>query len=325
VAAFDAVSSTTIAAGGSTVIDYWLVNFGKGAASASTTGIYLSTDATITTADTLLMTVGSTGLAANGASGYVDHQSLTLTLSGSLAPGTYYIGGIADYTNAIAEGNEANNNHEVTKITVTGPAQPDLVAAFDAVSNTTIAAGGSTVVDYWLVNFGKGAAAASTSGLYISTDATITTADTLLTTIGSSGLTANGTAGYYDHQTITLNLPGSLAPGTYYIGGLADYTNAVAETNEANNNYGVRQITVTAAGHSAATVNSGSDSFVFVSDLGKNGNTLPDQNHFQVDNPAIIALRDLAQGAGADAYHFVPPDTASAEVLKHYLSDFHFV
>ena len=61
-------------------------------------------------------------------SGYEDHQTVTLNLPGSLAPGTYYIGGIADYTNVIAEGNEANNNHEVTKIIVTGPPQPDLVA-----------------------------------------------------------------------------------------------------------------------------------------------------------------------------------------------------
>ena len=33
---------------------------------------------------------------------------------------------------------------------------PDLVAAFNSVSSTTIAAGGSTVIDYWLVNFGNG-------------------------------------------------------------------------------------------------------------------------------------------------------------------------
>ena len=188
VAAFDAVSSTTIAAGGSATIDYWLVNFGKGAASASTTGIYLSTDATITTSDTLLTTVASASLTANGTAGYYDHQIVALNLSGSLAPGTYYIGGIADYTNAVAEGNEANNNHEATKIIVTGPAQPDLVASFDSVTSTTIAVGGNTSIDYWLVNFGTGAASASTTGIYLSTDATITTSDTLLMTVGSTAL-----------------------------------------------------------------------------------------------------------------------------------------
>jgi CARDB len=252
-AAFDHVSNTTIAAGGSTSVDFWLVNFGKAAAAASTSGLYLSTDATITTADTLLTTVASPGLTANGTAGYYDHQTVSLTLPGNLAPGTYYIGGVADSNNTIAESNETNNNHDATQITVTGPAQPDLTAAFDHVSNTTIAAGGSTSVDFWLVNFGKAAAAASTSGFYFSTDATITTADTLLTTVASPGLTANGTAGYYDHQTVSLALPSNLAPGTYYIGGIADYNNVIAESNEANNNHDVTKITVTAPSSSVAT------------------------------------------------------------------------
>ena len=243
---FDSLSSSTIAAGGSTSIDYWLVNFGKAAAAASTSGIYISTDATITTSDTLLMTVGAGALTASGTAGYYDHQTITLNLPGSLAPGTYYIGGIADYANGVVESNEANNNYNVKQITVTGSAlKPDLTVSFDSLSNSTIAAGGSTSIDYWLVNFGKAAAAASTSGIYISTDATITTSDTLLMTVGAGALTASGTAGYYDHQTITLNVPGSLAPGTYYIGGIADYANGVAESNEANNNYNVKQITVT--------------------------------------------------------------------------------
>ncbi|WP_410958787.1 hypothetical protein, partial [Salmonella sp. 6201] len=85
-----------------------------------------------------------------------------------------------------------------------------------------IAAGGSTNVDFWVVNFGEAAAAASVSGLYLSTDATIDTGDTLLTTVASPGLSANGATGYYDHQTVSLALPANLAPGTYYIGGIAD-------------------------------------------------------------------------------------------------------
>ena len=100
------------------------------------------------------------------------------------------------------------------------------------VSNTTIAPGGSTSVDFWVVNFGNAASAASTSGLYLSTDATITTSDTLLATVASPALTPMSTPGYYDHQTVSLTLPGNLAPGTYYIGGIADYNNAVAESNE---------------------------------------------------------------------------------------------
>ena len=129
---------------------------------------------------------------------------------------------------------------------MTGPTLPDLTASFDSVSQTSLAAGGSTTVDFWLVNFGKAAAAPSTSGFYFSTDATITTGDTLLTTVASPGLTANGTPGYYDHEAVTLTLPNGVAPGTYYIGAVADYTNAIAEGNETNNNHNVVQITVVA-------------------------------------------------------------------------------
>jgi serralysin len=250
IASFDSVSSTTIAAGGSTNVDFWVVNLGKDVAAASISGLYLSTDPTITTGDTLLTTVASPGLSAGGAPGYFDHQTISLGLPANLAPGTYYIGGIADYNNAIAESNEANNNHDAVQITVTAPAappQPDLTASFDSVSSTTMTAGGSTNVDFWVVNFGKAAAAASISGLYLSTDATITTGDTLLTTVASPGLSAVGATGYYDHQTVSLALPANLAPGTYYIGGIADYNNAISESNEANNNHNVTQISVVAA------------------------------------------------------------------------------
>ena len=54
----------------------------------------------------------------------------------------------------------------------------------------------------------------------------------LLATVSSPALTSYLTTGYYDHQTVTLTLPGNLAPGTYYIGGIADYNNTVPESNE---------------------------------------------------------------------------------------------
>jgi hypothetical protein len=170
---------------------------------------------------------------------------------------------------------------------------PDLTASFDSVSNTNLSPGGTTSVDFWVVNFGKGAAGASTSGLYLSTDSTITTSDTLLQTVSSPSLTANGTAGYYDHQTVSLTLPGNLAPGTYYIGSIADYNNTIAESNETNNNHNVVQITVgshtapaaapsaqVASTAPAASSMGDGDVFVFRPDLGAIG---------QADVPAPAA------------------------------------
>jgi hypothetical protein len=43
-----------------------------------------------------------------------------------------------------------------------------------------------------------------------------------------------------------VTLPGNLAPGTYYVGGIGDYNNHLTESNEANNTYNVVQVTVTA-------------------------------------------------------------------------------
>ena len=112
------------------------------------------TDANITTSDTLLTTVASPALAVTGAAGYYDVQNLSVTLPGNLAPGTYYIGGIADYTNAVSESNEGNNTYNTVAITVTAPAKPDL-SEYVAVGKTTLAAGASTAITTYDINLGR--------------------------------------------------------------------------------------------------------------------------------------------------------------------------
>src|SRR5260370_772329 len=109
-------------------------NRGPFGALGSTAGIYLSTDSTITRADTLLTTVASPGLAAVGQSGYYDQQNVLVTLPGNLAPGTYFIGGIADHGNAMDESNETDNTYNTVAITVGKPNFSEYVA----VSNTAL-------------------------------------------------------------------------------------------------------------------------------------------------------------------------------------------
>ena len=234
------VSNTKLSAGASVTIGAYTMNLGKVAAPGSTGGIYLSTDSTITTSDTLLATVTSPGLTDVSQSGYYNLQNLTVTLPGNLAPGTYYIGGIADNTNAVAESNETDNNYNTVQITVGAPNLTEYVT----VSNTTLAAGATTTVGAYTMNLGSVAAPGSTGGIYLSTDSTITTSDTLLATVTSPGLTDVSQSGYYNLQNATATLPGNLAPGTYYIGGIADTANAVAETSESDNTYNTVQITV---------------------------------------------------------------------------------
>ncbi|MET4214343.1 hypothetical protein [Bradyrhizobium sp. LA2.1] len=104
------------------------------------------------------------------------------------------------------------------------------------------------------MNIGNAVAGLTTAGIYLSTDATITTGDTLLTTLTTSSTLATvSQPGYYDLHTVTLTLPGNLAPGTYYVGGISDYNNQLTESNELNNSYNAVQIAVAAASGPAAS------------------------------------------------------------------------
>jgi Peptidase M10 serralysin C terminal/CARDB len=140
-----------------------------------------------------------------------------------------------------------------SQITVTAAAPPDLSAMVTS-SSTTIAAGATFTGNYWDLNLGMGAAPSSTTSFYLSTDPTIDTADTPLGAANSPALAANSTPGWYDQQFVSLTVPGNLAPGTYYLGAIADPTNQINESNESNNSYYVAQITVTAPiAHGAQT------------------------------------------------------------------------
>ena len=92
------------------------------------------------------------------------------------------------------------------------PPQPDL-SEFITVDKASVGVGGSITIDTYDMNLGNVVSGGSTAQIYLSTDATITTSDTVLATLTTAGpLATVGQPGYYDHQTVTVNLPGNLAP-----------------------------------------------------------------------------------------------------------------
>ncbi|MCW2283974.1 V8-like Glu-specific endopeptidase [Rhodoblastus acidophilus] len=120
------LSASSVAEGSSVQVSYIVANWG-GSAGASTSGVYLSTDSVITKADTLLATDSVAAIAGGYAS---PTHTITLSTSG-IAPGTYYVGVIADYNNAVPESNEANNASVGVVLTITQPAQqPQTPSAF---------------------------------------------------------------------------------------------------------------------------------------------------------------------------------------------------
>ena len=219
-----------MAAGGTTTVSYHLYNGGTSTAAPSTSRIYLSTDSTITTSDTVLQTVVFTNSVS---AGFFIQDSRTITLPAGLGSGTYYIGVIADHDNQVVESNENNNASSAVAINVTGSVnRPDLQADTVTLNKSSVAAGGAVTVSYHLYNAGNATAAPSNSRIYLSTDSTITTSDTELQTVV---FTNSVSAGFFIQDSQTVTLPASLGSGTYYIGVIADHNNQVVESNENNN------------------------------------------------------------------------------------------
>ena len=223
VVASPSVSPDSPAAGAALTLSATMRNDGNGASPATTLRYYRSTDATITTADTA---VGTDAVGVLAAAGTIA-QSISLTAPSS--PGPYYYGACVDAVTG--ESDTTNNCSSSIAVTVLVTQQqqgvPDLVVASPSVSDHSPAAGVAFTLSATMRNDGDGDAAATTLRYYQSTDATITTADTVVGTAAVGVLAAAGTIA----QSISLTAPSS--PGAYYYGACVA---AVTDESDTTNN-----------------------------------------------------------------------------------------
>ena len=124
------------------------------------------------------------------------------------------------------------------------PAKPDLAISKFAFIGSHF--------NYELDNIGSGIAGASTDGIYVSTSPN--GASSLIGTISSPALAAGGA----DTETGSITW-GSGTTGTYYVSVKADYNNAVAESNESNNQSGQVALFIGNSSNNALTGTSGND------------------------------------------------------------------
>jgi hypothetical protein len=191
--------------------------------------------------------VGS--LAAGASSAATTAFAIPTTLAG----GTYYVGVMADSTNGIAESDEGNNALVAGTITITGP---DLVATALSAPGSAARGSGFTVSDTVEASAAGGAAPEFYVGYFISADPVITAGDRFIGSRYVPGLVPGGTSS----AAASVVIPGDLAPGTYYLGAIADdfvmyigdewdwyevYDNA-KESDESNNAVSGGPIVVTA-------------------------------------------------------------------------------
>ena len=217
------VSDSSLAAGESFPLIVTVHNQGALVSMVTTVRYYRSTDTTITTSDTELDMDAVITLVPSGGFG------ATTSLTAPSNPGTYYYGACVD---AVTDESDTTNNcSESVTVTVAEPElQPDLIVdSFTITLGPTLetSPGALVFLNQRVANVGDATSAATMVRYYRSTDATITTSDTQVSTDAVPELAASSRF-VERHNEI---LP--TAPGTYYYGACVD---AVAgESNRANN------------------------------------------------------------------------------------------
>jgi subtilase family serine protease/subtilisin family serine protease len=206
-------------------------NQGGGAAPASTTQFFLSSNSTLDAADIALGSRAVPALAA-GAS---NSGATTLTIPAGTATGYWYLLGKADGPGEVLEVSESNN-----VITWAMTVGPDLIA-YSLVVPSSVPAGQTITVSDTTRNQAGGDAAASTTQFFLSRDTAWDATDIALggRTVGAL---AGGTA---STASTALTIPAETPTGGWYVIGRVDAGNAVVETSEVNNN-AARSIQVTA-------------------------------------------------------------------------------
>jgi subtilase family serine protease len=212
---------TTAAAGASITVTDTTKNQGAGSAVVSTTAFYLSTNPVFEVGDLLLGSRAVPGLAA----GATSSGSTVLGIPAGTASGTYYVVARADADDVVAETQEGNNT-SARQVQI----GPDLLIPTLTVPGTATAGATITVSDT-TKNQGGGAASASTTRLYLSTDSTFDPADLPLASRGVAALAAGATSS----GTTAVTIPADTAVGTYYVVARADADDTVTETVEGNN------------------------------------------------------------------------------------------
>jgi uncharacterized repeat protein (TIGR01451 family) len=208
-------------------------NEGSGDSAGFYVSIYLSPDETINTYDRAITTFYVSPLPAGAQRTY----TVKPLIPGTLAPGIYYIGAIADTGNRVGESNENNNSLAGNKISFVS--RIDLVIT--SVSGPATASPGQQVAFTATVkNQGSANAGQFYVTVYLSTDSTITKDDLQMGSGFASGLALGG----QKMLTINSTIPASVALGSYTIGAIADSRNNVAESNENNNSLAGGQMTV---------------------------------------------------------------------------------
>ena len=191
-------------------------NQGSERSDSTTLRYYLSSDASVSTADTALDSDYVSRLRASGSS------PEWVYLAAPSTAGTYYLGACVDAVPG--EADRTNNCSAGVAIAVAAAPTPDLVVDTPTVSDSEPTAGERVRLSATVRNQGTGRSDSTTLRYYQSSDASISTADTELDSDYVSRLSASRTGPEWAYVTAPST------PGTYYYGACVDAVSDEADT-----------------------------------------------------------------------------------------------
>ena len=200
---------------------------------SSSTGLYFSTDRTLSP-DDIFLGENITGNVDAGATS--DQRSIRFTVP-AVPNGDYFLISVVDYQDGIAEFDETNNV-AVTSFKTPPPVDLETEFAFVQLLGSALV----PYIRYSIFNFGAEPAPYFKIGVYLSTDDQVSTDDQFL----GEGFSFNPIMpGDFFDGSIQLIIPASVPSGDYHILVFADYEEQIAESNESNNVFSI-PFTVTA-------------------------------------------------------------------------------
>jgi subtilase family serine protease len=233
------VSDTTVNPGQTISVSWTARNQGQSGANSTQQGVMWSTDGSISRSDTLLEREFLGSMSAGGTSS----ESHSITIPANATPGsTYYIGVFADYDLTESESDEGNNASSAIAVTIN---QADLTVTNILMNgqNTlpTVRPGDNVALDFDVLNQGTATTIADVHVRWYW--GTTSGAITNYIEEGSVG-TFNGLApAESERETDASWTIPNLTPGTYWLTGVIDWDNRVAESAE-NNNFRSESFTV---------------------------------------------------------------------------------
>ena len=219
------VSSTALQRGQSYTFRSTIINEGNGKSLSCASGYYLSKDSVITSSDFFLGGFTTPILAPSATSTH----SASIRMQNLTPLGSGYLAVWADRFFKIVESQEHDNTKTLQATIVDG--RPDLVVSALSTTSTIITAGGTYTVGMTTKNVGSAPAPSTMTGVFLSRDSSITTADWF---VGGSQTGALG-PGASKSETLSVTMPRCPQLTRCYIGAIADANQRVEEADERNN------------------------------------------------------------------------------------------